>query len=532
MEPPIGSRPHMRTLIRGLLVLFVVLGPALGASAHAVLVETDPPDGARLEQIPEQVALRFSEPVSVPEGAVRVFDASGRRVEAGEARPGDSDEEVVVDLDAPAEGTYVVAWRVVSLDGHPIRGAFVFGVGDGDAVVDEAVIEEILGPGGGRLADAAVRWITYGSGLVAAGAAMFGAFVLGRARGVPAIRSIVRGAAVTCVVASAITVPVFAQEAQATLREALASSVGLAAVLRVAAMAVLFAAAGRNSVPPVTAGVALVAAAELATGHTRTTEPLFVVMAADTVHVLGAAFWLGGLAALAVAWRRSAGDDDGAAALVGRFSAVALWTVLALGAAGVAMAWIQVGGWRELATTDYGLVLSAKVAAVAAVLAVAAYNNRVLVPRVASGRPGAGERLRSTVRIEVAGLAIVVALTAVLVDLPPAAEAAGPYSNRLEFGENRLELVVDPNRAGANQVHVYVLTAAGVPADTEGEAVLEFHFPAQDIGPIVRRPIQAAPGHWVHTGPELAVGGEWHVTFRLGEGFEATAATAVVRVGD
>src|SRR5690606_37441684 len=102
MEPPIGSRPHMRSLIRGLVVLFVVLGPALGASAHAVLVETDPPDGARLEQMPEQVALRFSEPVSVPEGAVRVFDASGRRVETGEPRPGDSDEEVVVGLDAPA----------------------------------------------------------------------------------------------------------------------------------------------------------------------------------------------------------------------------------------------------------------------------------------------------------------------------------------------------------------------------------------------------------------------------------------------
>src|SRR5690606_41919822 len=139
-------------------------------------------------------------------------------------------------------------------------------------------------------------------------------------------------------------------------------------------------------------------------GNSSISEPLFAVMAADTVHVLGAAFWLGGLAAFAVAWRRSAGEDAGAAALVGRFSAVALWSVLALGAAGVAMAWIQVGVWRELVTTDYGLVLSAKVAAVAAVLAVAASNNRALVPRVAAGRPGAGERPRPTVRIEGAGL--------------------------------------------------------------------------------------------------------------------------------
>jgi hypothetical protein len=186
----------------------------------------------------------------------------------------------------------------------------------------------------------------------------------------------------------------------------------------------------------------------------------------------------------------------------------------------------------------------AKTAITAAVLEVAAYNNRVLVPSIIGGdgdvpspplvdgvppktrlalaprhrlsREGAWERLGRTVRIELVGLLLVVGVTALLVNLPPAAEAAGvsgPYSAYVGLGDGDLNLVVDPNRAGNNLIHFYVLTSAGRPARTSGEAVLEMRMPAQDIGPIVRQLVPAGPGHYIHTGPELAIPGEWLITF-------------------
>ena len=70
----------IRALILALAAL-ALLPPA--ASAHAVLEATTPEGGARLKTAPEQIVLRFSEPVEAEFGAVRVFDSHGREVQAG-----------------------------------------------------------------------------------------------------------------------------------------------------------------------------------------------------------------------------------------------------------------------------------------------------------------------------------------------------------------------------------------------------------------------------------------------------------------
>jgi copper transport protein len=219
---------------------------------------------------------------------------------------------------------------------------------------------------------------------------------------------------------------------------------------------------------------------------------------------------------------------------------LAVWSVVALAGAGLALAWVEVRAPRALTSTSYGLTLVAKTAAALTVLGVAAYNNRILVPAVTGRRPSplptnptspssvatltsvtspaaALGRLRRTVRIELAGLSVVLATTALLVNLQPAAEAAGvsgPYSTFIPFGDGQLNLVVDPNRVGVNQIHLYVLTTGGLPALISGEGEIEFRMPAEDIGPIVRRLQVGGPGHYLHTGSELAIPGEWVITVR------------------
>lgn len=136
----------------GALVL-VVGGGATPAAAHAELVETTPAAGERLETAPEQVVLRYSEPVSPPDDAIEVFDSEGDQVETSSpSHPDGVAELVAVDLPELDDGAYVVTWRVSSEDSHPIRGAYTFRIGDVAASAEadaSAVMDQLVAAEGG-----------------------------------------------------------------------------------------------------------------------------------------------------------------------------------------------------------------------------------------------------------------------------------------------------------------------------------------------------------------------------------------------
>jgi hypothetical protein len=114
-------------------------------------------------------------------------------------------------------------------------------------------------------------------------------------------------------------------------------------------------------------------------------------------------------------------------------------------------------------------------------------------------------------------LVTVLAVTALLVNLQPAAEAAGfsgPVSTYVPFGDQQMNLVVDPNRAGFNTVHATFLSTSGINEPLDGTVTFEFEMPEQDIGPIVREPRVGGPNHVIHTGSELAIPGVWRITVR------------------
>ena len=114
----------------GLLVLLLVATPGM-AGAHAQLESSEPGQSAVLLVPPTRVALHFGEPVEIDFGSLRVIGPGGGRVDGGAAHHPDGDVHAVA-VSLPAnlpDGTYVVAWRVVSADSHPVHGAFVFSIG-------------------------------------------------------------------------------------------------------------------------------------------------------------------------------------------------------------------------------------------------------------------------------------------------------------------------------------------------------------------------------------------------------------------
>lgn len=123
------------------------------ASAHAVLVRSDPPADAILNAPPSHVALWFSEEVNSLTSRVVVVDTANHQVDNRDAHISDDNpKQMVVSLPLLRVGTYVVVWRTQSADdGHVAGGSFIFRVAAPDGTVPP--IPQVLPtgniPGGG-----------------------------------------------------------------------------------------------------------------------------------------------------------------------------------------------------------------------------------------------------------------------------------------------------------------------------------------------------------------------------------------------
>ena len=114
--------------------LVVAVAPAAPAFAHAALQSSVPAGESVLDEPPPAITLTFDEPVTIEPGAIRLLDSSGADVTIGLAEGGAQPSVVTASVPGIPNGAYVVAWRVISQDGHPANGAFTFQVGRGAAV--------------------------------------------------------------------------------------------------------------------------------------------------------------------------------------------------------------------------------------------------------------------------------------------------------------------------------------------------------------------------------------------------------------
>ena len=553
------------------------LGPALApapAGAHAVVEQTEPARSAALERAPREVEVRFNEPVESSFGALRVFDADGERVDAGELRK-PAAEAIAVDLrrDLP-DGAYTATYRVVSADSHPVAGGFSFSVGDAAgapaAAVGDLLDDAAAGPVT-EVAFGAARAVSYAAIALLAGGALFllavwlpGLRATGRRQERWAAAAAAFDARLSALLLVAAVAGLLATVAGIVLQGAtviggsfwsaldagllhdvLNTRFGEVWKLRFSAFGVLVALllflprpsrgtlAGR---PPVGAAHAagfavalgyLVVSPSLG-GHAGAGDDSALLVPLDVVHVAAMSAWVGGVALLALAvpgaTRKLVGGDRTRllAALVARFSTVALIAVAALLASGVAQSIVYLDAPADLIDTAFGRAILVKSALFLALVALGAHNRRRSQPQLAraaaaSGPPGrAGAALRRALRAEVALMVAVLGVTAALVSYSPAPAApSGPFAGTADLGPARMELTVDPASAGANELHVYLFDErSGAPYDRARELALSASQAELDIGPLALRPRRVGPGHYTVTRAELAPAGEWTIEAR------------------
>ncbi|MCU1350879.1 MAG: Copper resistance protein CopC [Acidimicrobiales bacterium] len=529
---------------RLLVVLAVLLGlgvaAAPSASAHAVLERTTPGDGETLPRAPTEVRLHFNESVTISARSVRVFDSKGHRVDAGLPRHDRDGATVAVSLRRHlSAGTYLVAWRVISADAHPVHGGLQFNVVH-PTQVSQATLDALFSSDADRpyeVVGAILRWLAYLAALFAAGGAVFLVYTHhpsatgpGEATG----RRLVRIAAGAAIPLTAAALPV--QAALATgqgfrsltqpgvLSDSLADGVGLQIAVVVAGAAALLVLSFRPLVGPRRA-LAWVAAAACAlgfaaAGHSRSTDPVALVMVADVTHLAAGAVWFGGLALLAVVIRRRTAETTTAATdVVARFTDLATIAVVAVSLSGLVLAWREVGTLHALTSTSYGWLVVAKAALAAGIIALGARNHYRLVPALRAGGDDperTWNRLLRTVRLEAIGLVVVLGVTGVLVNAVPARTLVqGPFTTTVPLvggpKGSTVNGVVDPTRVGRSDLHVYLLDATGRPVDLAQDVQLQLSLPAKGIGPIARQPFKAAIGHYQLTGPTFTTPGRWHV---------------------
>ncbi len=500
--------------------------------------------------------MRFSEPVEIALGSVRVFDADARRVDDGRPTHPSSREVAVALKPNLARGTYTVAWRVISADAHPVHGAFVFHVaapGANPAGVGAEVLDQ---EGGSRSVDVTftvARFLAFALILLCVGGAVALVAVVRSDDGVEALRRRLFGglalAATVLAVVSAFGLPLQAASAGGLpLRDAVRWS-AVSAVLDtrfgeiwswrvwLAIMLAVLAVAARRgwSFPAATVIVAgMLAVTPALSGHASVSGALSLV--SDVAHVAAAGVWGGGLAFLVAALVLARGDRWRLAArAVPRFSSIAVASVAVLVVAGVVNGYLQVREWRGLWETTYGLLLVAKVGLVLPILALGAFNNRFAVPRLRKeiASPREQRRFLRTAAAELALLVAVLGVTAVLVDEPPAKaqlEPTGPQAVTTAIGNLELNLVVDPAVAGRNAVHVYLLSQAGSPASVAEVDVLA-SLPSRGLGPLHLDTRVAGPGHYVVRGANFPLPGTWQLTVEARRGeFEALSATVSIPI--
>jgi copper transport protein len=438
--------------------LLALSGTAYG---HAVVLETVPADGAVLQRAPDEIVVRFNEPVRPL--AAQILNVDGEDVTPADAARVEHHELRITLPPSLADGSYVVSYRGVSIDSHPVSGAIIFSVGQASSrfLASPTVTDDR----GWTMAMMAVRLVLYASILGGTGGLLF-LLLIRPAEPVPArgTRRIVAAFAAIGSLAAFLAIgvhgglllggPANSLAEPATWWTGLRSSFGAAAVAAMLGLAAVV--AGLSLSRPALRSLAYVgAAAALASfalsGHVVTAGPRWLTVPVLIAHTAAVAFWAGALMPLLHGLRVL--GKDGASA-VERFSRVAVGAVVILVIAGLVIAVLQVRSLANLVDTTYGLALLAKIGFVTGLIALAAFNKLRLTPALVRGESDAARALSRTIVAELALVGAVLAATAGLgTTLPPRALGDGAGS-QAGYTPQALR---DPLAAAseAEQVHVH-----------------------------------------------------------------------------
>jgi len=485
------------------------------ALAHASLVRAEPADGAMLAETPKALKLTFNEPVSVL--VMRLIGPSGEVV-----APATAAENNVVVVTPPQlrRGSHVLSWRVVSADGHPVGGSFVFSIGAASGTSAAASSNTIA-----RSTLWAAKLAVYVAMVLGIGGAFFPiwfqiwAGAPGRVYATPVHVALLVGGLIAAPLSvglqglDALDLPVpqlIQVEVWVAGWETAYGATALTAECAMLAAVLAMAAPVRLARALALVGLLGIGLALLLSGHAGTVEPRWLTRSAVFLHGVTVAFWIGALIPLVVAIR--AGDRN---ALM-RFSRLIPIPLAVLIATGCLLMVVQLDRVDALWTTRYGLVLSGKLAVVAVLVGLAAANRYALVPRfAATGSAPAGRPLATSIRIELGLAVVILALVASWRFTPPprALAASERVFLHIHGGRGMAEIDIEPER-GRARTSVKLLDPELHPLAAK-ELTLVLANTAAGIEPMQRHGVSEGDGFWRIDDLRVPAAGRWQLRVEI-----------------
>ena len=473
-----------------------------------------PPTRSRVRccaETPDVVTFTYDERVAAHR---RLHPGVRRGGRAGRLDRSTSEDKVVTRRPSrrARDGTYVVAWRVVSADGHPISGSLTFSIGAPSETVVPPDVD--AGTSAGTKTDLGIaQGLGYAGLLVAAGLAVFGAWMLGDVR-------LVAGVGGSAAPNAALRDGGRDRRGRARRPPGGGLSAGprLEGLTDPAAydldlvgddLLVLGLQArgpGRGSAAPGPSGCPRPPRPRWRCGRrpwsvTRAPiEPVPLLVVTDALHLSAGAVWLGGLVGLALTLPAIRGRRRAdTATVVSRFSSVAAGVLALLVASGTLMGWRILGSWDALFGTTYGRLLLVKVGIALLVVAIAAWNRYRLLPRV-TGSVGHEEGVAATGLVRPhrgrRGLPAARGPRRHRIPGQPAAPRAagsgraraGRASRASLVGDLRVLATLTPGERGANTVTVQIQDQAGDPVDVYAAPEVSLASDDVDLGVVPARP--------------------------------------------
>jgi len=512
-----GDGARLFVFLYGLAVAAVAfLGATSAADAHASLLRATPIEGAVVQAVPAEVLLGFSETVTplvteliAPDGTTMRLTAKANGADLAIAWP-----------DRKAEGTYLLSWRVVSSDGHPVAGVLSFSLGSPSAVPPAA---PELDDTSLRLAIWSAKLVLYLGLFLGVG----GVFALtwlmpGKYSDVGVIGALLVGGLVAAPVSfglqglDALGAPLSMLGSTLAWQMAMATSYAFTAAIAFIALSLaLLALASDASLSRWLSlgGLVGVGLALAASGHASAAAPQWLTRPMVFVHGTAITFWAGALLPLAVSWR--AGGDSADLALR-RFSQAIPYVVAALVAAGLVLTLIQVEALPALWHTSYGLLLSAKLVLAVILLALAGFNRWRLTMPVLAEQADAQRLLVRSILAETLLMVVILGLVAGFRFTPPprvlAIEAAEPAAIHIHTSEAMADFALTPGHTGAVSASIMVMTGDFGPLDARGVALRLNQSGAAEIKANAYKP---GDGTWAIDSLDLPAPGTWAVAIDI-----------------
>jgi copper transport protein len=350
-------------------LMFVSARPV---EAHSTVIASRPAPGERLSSSPGVVTIVFSEPINASLSRGYVSAPDGQRFE------GEASSPTAIDIQETtnAIGVYVVDWTTVSsVDGHVLHGSFEFGVGVSPGAPGE---QNLASPQPSDLFIAAIRALEYLALFIAMGMIVL-LELAGRVPPVEWVRTRLRTRLwIPLGVALAAGIAVVSGDAANAAGSLSAPALfaylgnGLPGFARTThlmaeAIALLFAVGffgPRLVLPPLVIALGALAAS----GHAAASQPWLLAISVDSLHLLAAGVWVGGILGLATLQPPGGWRGDEGRKLLRRFSWVALPAFAISVLMGVVRATEELSNVSDLVSSTYGRVLDVKVLLIAAML--------------------------------------------------------------------------------------------------------------------------------------------------------------------